>query len=104
MTNKQVRRKIQTAIGEYEELLTLVKKRKLRLFGHVSMSTDLAKTIIQGTVKGQKRQKKRWKDNIKGWTFPAQLGRLKTGQDRKGLLRAHLLCPENLLRLWERIR
>ena len=31
-TNEEVRRKIQAAIGEYDELLTLVKKRKLRWF------------------------------------------------------------------------
>ena len=36
VTNEEVRRKIQAAIGEYDELLTLVKKRKLRWFGHVS--------------------------------------------------------------------
>ena len=36
MTNEEVCRKIQAAIGEYDELLTLVKKRKLRGFGHVS--------------------------------------------------------------------
>ena len=30
VTNEEVRRKIQAAIGEYDELLTLVKKRKLR--------------------------------------------------------------------------
>ena len=34
--NEEVRRKIQAAIGEYDELLTPVKKRKLRLFDHVS--------------------------------------------------------------------
>ena len=58
-------------IGEYDELLTLVKKRKLRWFGHVSRSSGLAKTILQGTVKGKRkrgRQKKRWEDNIKEWT------------------------------------
>ena len=66
-----VRRKIQAAIGEYDELLTLVEKRKLRWFGHVSRSSGLAKTILQGTVKGKRkrgRQKKRWEDNIKEWT------------------------------------
>ena len=70
VTNEEVRRKIQTAIGEYDELLTLV-KRKLRWFGHVSRSSGLAKTILQGTVKGKRkrgRQKKRWEDNIKEWT------------------------------------
>ena len=71
VTNEEVRRKIQAAIGEYDELLTLVKKRKLRWFGHVSRSSGLAKTILQGTVKGKRkrgRQKKRWEDNIKEWT------------------------------------
>ena len=36
VTNEEVRRKIQAAIGEYDELLALVKKRKLRWFGYVS--------------------------------------------------------------------
>ena len=30
VTNEEVRRKIQAAIGEYDELLTLVKKQRLR--------------------------------------------------------------------------
>ena len=47
----------------------MVKKRKLRWFGHVSRSSGLAKTILQGTVKRKRgRQKKRWEDNIKEWT------------------------------------
>ena len=50
VTNEEVRRKIQAAIGEYDELLNLVKKRQLRLFGHVSRSSGLARTILQGTV------------------------------------------------------
>ena len=57
--------------SEYDELLTLVKKGKLRWFGHVSRSSGLAKTILQGTVKGKRkrgRQKKRWEDNITEWT------------------------------------
>ena len=70
-TNQEVRGKIQTAIGECDELLTLVKKRKLRWFGHVSRSSDSPKTILHGTVKGKRkrgRQKKRWADNSKEWT------------------------------------
>ena len=50
VTNEEVRRKIQAAIGEYDKLLTLVKKRKIRWFGHVSRSSGLAKTILQGKV------------------------------------------------------
>ena len=30
-----------------------------------------------------------------------KLGQLKTGQDGKGLLRIHLWCPDDLLRLWD---
>ena len=56
MTNEEVRRKIQTAIGEYDEILTLVKKRGLRWFDHVSMSSGLANKILQGTVKGKKKR------------------------------------------------
>ena len=59
VTNEEVHRKIQAAIGEYDELLTLVKKRKLRWFGHVSRSSGLAKTILQGTVKGKRKRGRR---------------------------------------------
>ena len=55
--NKEVRRKIQAAIGEYDELLALVKKRKLRWFCLVSRSSGFAKTILQGTVKGKKKKR-----------------------------------------------
>ena len=67
VTDKEVCRKIQTTIEEYDELLTLVKKKKLRWFGHVSRPSGLAKTPLQGTVKAKRRgmQKKRWEDNIK---------------------------------------
>ena len=55
-TNEEVRRKIQAAIGAYDEYLTLVMKRNLRLFGQVSMSSGLAETILQGTVKGKEEE------------------------------------------------
>ena len=56
VTNEEVRRKIQAAIGEYDELLTLVKKRKLRWFGHVSRSSGLAKTILPGSERKKKNR------------------------------------------------
>ena len=52
-------------------LLTIVKRRKLQWYGHVSCSSGLAKTILQGTVKvgrRQGRQRKRCEDNIREWT------------------------------------
>ena len=71
VTNEEVCAKIQQAIGPHEDLLTIVKRLKLQWYGHVSCSSGLVKTILQGTVKGGKRpgrQKKRWEDNIREWT------------------------------------
>ena len=52
VTNEEVRAKIQQAIGPHDDLLTIVKRRKLQWYGHVFRSSGLAKTILQGTVKG----------------------------------------------------
>ena len=38
VTNEEVRAKIQQAIGPHEDLLTIVKRRKLQWYGHVSCS------------------------------------------------------------------
>ena len=66
VTNEHVRRKIQTANGKYDKLLTLETE-----VGQSHLNSGLAKTILHGTVKGKRRkdrQKKNWKDNIKKWT------------------------------------
>ena len=71
VTNEEVCAKVQKAIGPHEDLLTIVKRCKLQWYGHVSRSLHLAKIILQGTVKGgrrQGRQRKRWEDNIREWT------------------------------------
>ena len=71
VTNEEVRAKIQQAIGPNEDLLTIVKKRRLQWYGPVSRPSGLAKTILQGIVKGgrrQGRQRKMWEDNIREWT------------------------------------
>ena len=70
VTNEEVRAKIRQATGPHEDL-TIVKRRKLQWYDHVSRSSGLAKTILQGTVKGgrrQGRQRKWWEDNIREWT------------------------------------
>ena len=61
ITNEEVRAKIH---------LTIVKRRKLQWYGHVSRSSGLAKTTLHSTVKGGRRQgrrRKRWEDNIREW-------------------------------------
>ena len=69
VTNEDVRVKIEQAIGPHEDLI-IVKRRELKWNGHVSRSSGLAKSILQGTVTGGRRQgtrKKRRKDNIREW-------------------------------------
>ena len=71
ITNLEVRRRVSQGVRQYEDLLTIVKQRKLRWYGHVTRSNGLAKTILQGTVQGKRRkgrQKKKWADNITEWT------------------------------------
>ena len=71
VTNEEVGGKIQQVNRPHEDLLTIIKTRKLQWYGRVSRSSGLAKTTLQGTVKGGKRQgrqKVRWEDNIMEWT------------------------------------
>ena len=71
VTNEEVCAKIQQATGPHEDPLTTVERRKLQWYGHVSRSSGLAKTSLQGTVKRGRRQggqRKRWEDNIREWT------------------------------------
>ena len=71
VTNKEVCAKIPQAVGPHEDLLMIVKRPKLQRYVHVSSASGLAKTIMQGIVKGgrrQGRQRKRWEDNIREWT------------------------------------
>ena len=87
VANEEVPAKIQQAIGPHEDLLTIIKRRKLQWYGHVSHSLGLAKTILQGTVKGgrrQGRQRKRWEDDIREWTG-LEFARRHQGMDRPGV-------------------
>ena len=72
VTNEEVRAKIQQEIGPHEELLTIVKRRKLQWYGHVSRSSGLSKTILQGTVKEGKADRRRG-------------GKTTSGNDRPGV-------------------
>ena len=86
VANEEVRAKIQQAIGPHEDLLTIVKRRKLQWYGHVSRSSGLAKTVLQGTVKGGRRQggqRKRWENNIREWTG-LEFGKSQRAVEKKG--------------------
>ena len=84
VTNEEVRAKIQQAIGPHEDLLTIVKRRKLQWYDHVSRSPGLAKTILQGTVKAGRRQADRGRGgkttstNGQAWSSPSPRGQWRT--------------------------
>ena len=105
VTNEIVRNKIKQAIGPYDDLLTTVKKRKLKWYGHVSRSSGLAKTILQGTVRGGRRrgrQKKRWEDNIKEWTgmeFADSQRAVEKRETWRELVRKSSMVPQRSLRV-----
>ena len=107
VTNEEVRAKIQQAIGPHEDL-TIAKRRKLQWYGHVSRSSGLAKTILQGTVKGgrrQGRQRKRWDDNIRKWTG-LEFGRSQRALENRGkwrkLVAKSSVVPQRPSRLMDR--
>ena len=108
VTNEEIRAKIQQATGPHEDLLTIVERRKLQWYGHVSRSSGLAKTILQGTVKGgrrQGRQRKRWEDNIGEWTgleFVKSQRALENRETWRKLVAESSVVLQRPSRLWDR--
>ena len=86
VTNEEVSAKILQAIGPQEDLLTIIKRRKLQWYGHVSPS-GLAKTILQGTVKGEEdvadrgRGGKTTSGNGQAWSSAGPRGQWSTGKN-----------------------
>ena len=101
VTNEEVCAKIQQAIGPHEALLTIVKRRKLQWYGHVYCSSGLAKSILQGTVKGGRRQGrhwKRWEDYVREWTdlgFAKSKRAVENRENGRNWFRNHLWCPND---------
>ena len=58
VTNEEVRAKIQQATGPHEDLLTIVKRRKLQWYGHISRSSGLAKNHL--ARHSERGKKTRW--------------------------------------------
>ena len=83
VTNEEVRAKIQQAIGPHEDLLTIVKRRKLQWYGHVSHSSGLAKTNL---ARHRERGKKtRQTEELISWCFePSQPQRITSGLADRG--------------------
>ena len=99
VTNEKVHAKIQQAIGPHKDLLRIVKRCKLQWYGHVSCSSGLAKTILQGTVnrgRSQGRQR-RWEENIRQWTgleFGKSQRAVENREKRRKLVAKSFVVPQ----------
>ena len=75
VTNEEVRAKIQQAIGPHENHMTVVKRRKLQWYGHVSRSLGLAKNhLARHSERGKKTRQ-----------TEAEVGRQHQRMDRPGV-------------------
>ena len=66
VANKEVCAKIQQAIGSHKDLLTIVKRRKLKWYGHVSRSPGLAKKKKHLARYSEREEKTRQKKEVGG--------------------------------------
>ena len=53
--NEEVKNRVINEIGPYTDLLAIVKQRKLRWYAHVTRSSGLSNTTLQGTVTGGRK-------------------------------------------------
>lgn len=51
VANEEAERSIKQTIRAFEELLSIIKRHKLRWFGHIPCSSRSAKTVLRGSVK-----------------------------------------------------
>ena len=106
ITNEEVKTRIGNAIWPYEDTLTPSKKHKLKPYGHVTRSSGLVKTVLQGTVQ-RGRQRKRQEDNIKEWTgfeWNIILQRAESSEEWRKLVVKYAVVPQRSVRLRNRRR
>ena len=80
-------------MGNYDSLLTVVKKRKCRRFGHiVKAKGTLANTILHGKLEGERKRgrpaRQRLGDIKRGRPARQRLGDIKADQQGSGLVKA----------------
>ena len=100
---------METPSGPYEDLLTTVKRHKLKWYGHVTRSSGLAKTILQGNSSKEGDEEadrgKRWEDNIKEWTgleWNIILRKAESREDWRELVVKSIVVPQRSARLRDR--
>jgi len=70
-TNVSIGAEIEAAIVRHEHLLSTMRRRKMRWFGHINRSHGLANTIVQGALERVRRRgmlRSSWLGNIVKWT------------------------------------
>ena len=72
VANEEVCAKIQQAVGSHEDLLITIKRHKLKWYGHISRSSGLAETVLQGHSERGKKTRQ----------TEEELGKQQQGMDR----------------------
>ncbi|GFS24017.1 retrovirus-related Pol polyprotein LINE-1 [Elysia marginata] len=94
ITNEELRRRIENAIGPHVNLWTIVRKWKMRWYGHISRLPDLAKNTMHGTVNGgRKNAGMTTSKNGEDLSRRTPYRKLKIERNRKLWLGDPLLCP-----------
>ena len=101
VTNEGVHGKIQQAIGPHEDLLTIVKRRKLQWCGHVSRYQVWQKPSCKAQWKGEEDKTDKGKGgkttlgNGQVWSSASPRGQWRTGKNGEKWLQNHLWCPND---------
>ena len=96
VTNKEVRVKIQQAIGPHEDLLSIVKRRRLQWYGHVPVPQVCQQPSCKAQWKGDEdkadrgRGGKATSGNGQAWCSASPKGQWRTGKNGGNWLRNHL--------------
>ena len=101
VTNEEVHARIQQAIGHHEDFLTIIKRRKLQWYGHVSRSSGLTKTSCKALSKREEDKADRGRGgktrsgNRQVWSSPSPKKQWGTGKNGGNWLQNHLWCPND---------
>ena len=99
VTNEEVRNRIRQASVPYEDLLTTVKKCKLKWYGHISRSQGLCQAVLRGTqyragegAAGRKRDGRTTSQNGQALNWATPWESQRTERDGSWLT-DYLWCP-----------
>ena len=101
MTNEAVRNRIQNATGVHDDLLTMVKKRKLRWYGHISRffgmassAGDSEKSKKERMTEEEMERKHLGMDRSLVWSFPE--GSRRQGRVERYLYELTVTMPKGI--------